>query len=405
MTIFNGPAIAENPAMTLDFSNPKRFTSTLGTGNLVQNFNYNAATWGNTFPANASLTTGIDAPDGTNTAVRMTCATTGASLLRVTFNSFTPNGTDTYAVSFWVRLISGTTSTSSQLTTDLADGAPTGNYRPLLIQNKWVRVVFTGVPTATAKTFVDILSNNTNDFVLDFWGIKVENITAADSPYPFKELINNTTFNIYRPLYTTLDQDGITFQRTTSPATKHGGLVFGTMTGSLTSANFLYNNNTWEVWFKINDRTPEGSTNEGYSALAAYRGFHAGFLYTSTSMQYIIWDGTSTQRIPCTWTVGATGSQINEGSWYQIAVTRSGDTFTPYLNGVSSGTATTVTAANGAVTSNDLHIGGMGLLAPGVGNFLYYARNTLSHMRMYNRTLTAAEIRENFEATRRKFGI
>jgi hypothetical protein len=94
--------------------------------------------------------------------------------LRVGFPSFTPNGSDTYTTSFYVRLISGNTSGSNILTTDLADGSPSGNYLPLLIPNQWVRVSFSAVPTATAKGFIDLLSDNTNNYVLDFWGVQVE---------------------------------------------------------------------------------------------------------------------------------------------------------------------------------------------------------------------------------------
>jgi len=142
--------------------------------NLITYSAYNASTWSNIFPANTTLTTGISAPDGTNTAIRLTCTATGNSLLRIGFPPFTPNGTDTYTVSFYVRLISGNTSNSGQLTTDLADETPSGDYLPNLITNQWVRVSFSGVPTAVSKSFLDLLSDNTNNYVLDFWGAQLE---------------------------------------------------------------------------------------------------------------------------------------------------------------------------------------------------------------------------------------
>ncbi len=142
--------------------------------NLITYSSYNSSTWGSYFPANATITAGITAPDGTSTAIRFTCTATGSSLLRVLFPAFTPNGTDTYTTSFYVRLISGTTSSNSQLTTDLADGNPGGNYLPSLIKNTWVRVSFSGIPTAVSKSFLDLLSDNSNNYVLDFWGAQLE---------------------------------------------------------------------------------------------------------------------------------------------------------------------------------------------------------------------------------------
>ena len=149
--------------------------------NLVSYSTYNASTWGSYFPANATITTGISAPDGTSTAIRFTCTATGNSLLRVLFPAFTPNGTDTYTSSFYVRLISGTT---GGLSSDLNDGAPNGSYLSSLVSNQWVRVSFSGVPTATSKSFIDLLSDSTNNYVLDFWGVQVEKGSVATDYTP-----------------------------------------------------------------------------------------------------------------------------------------------------------------------------------------------------------------------------
>lgn len=147
--------------------------------NLINYSNYfssgSSPRWSNIFPATATITTGIDAPDGTNTAVRLSCNNTGNSLLRIEFTPFTPNGTDTYTVSFYVRKISGTTANpSNQLTCDLNDGSPSTDYLPQLIDNRWVRVIASGVPTNASKSFFDILSDRTTDYVLDFWGVQLE---------------------------------------------------------------------------------------------------------------------------------------------------------------------------------------------------------------------------------------
>ena len=153
--------------------------------NLVTYSTYNPSWWGNTFPANATLSTGIDAPDGSNTAVRFSCTPTGSSLLRLSFPSFTPNGTTAFTCSFYARLISGTTSFANILSFDLADRIPGGNYLPFLVKDKWVRVVFTGTPSsAFVISFMDLLSDNTNNYTIDYWGAQVEEGAFATSYIP-----------------------------------------------------------------------------------------------------------------------------------------------------------------------------------------------------------------------------
>ena len=128
--------------------------------------------WGLT-SGNATLDGGIDAPDGSNDAVRFTNANNGNSaILRLVFPAFTANGTDSYTVSFWVRGVSGT----GTLTTDLNDGYPLVTYSDVVDANagKWVRFTATGVPSAANKNFLDLISNVSNNRVVDFWGVQIE---------------------------------------------------------------------------------------------------------------------------------------------------------------------------------------------------------------------------------------
>ena len=407
MSLNHSPSIVtDSLLLNLDFKNIKKFSTDLGTGNLVQNPNYNASTWINGFPANATLTTGIDAPDGSLTAVRLTCKTTGSSLLRTTFTGFTPNGTDNYNVSFFVRKISGTTSYSNQLRGDLHDLTPSVDYVPQLITNRWVRVSVSAVPTAVLRSFFDLLSDNTNDYVLDYWGLKIEIADSITTPTPVKETISNAVFNLYKPNYYTFNDDSIQFTRSAA-APKDGGRMYSTMTGSLTAANFLYNNHTWEIWFKINDRTTGAyDGTEALSTLSVYSGYHAGFWYNSTGMSYAIWNGISTLPTCASWTLGASGSQINEGSWYQIVVVNSSGTFIPYINGAPLGTGSTPTiSATGIGTGNNLFLGAAVNAVAGAGSYNFYSKNTISNMKMYNRALSASEILKNFNALRGRFSI
>lgn len=161
-------AVTDSLVLSIDAENIKSF----GGVNYIANSSYRATDWLNVFPANTTITTGIDAPDGTNTAVRVTCSTSGSSLFRINFPAFTPNGTDTYTSSFYARLITPVYGPGT-LNTDLHDGASTG-YGSQLVANTWVRVEATGIPTATQKAFLDVLSDSTTNAVIDFWGAQVE---------------------------------------------------------------------------------------------------------------------------------------------------------------------------------------------------------------------------------------
>jgi hypothetical protein len=468
MARHNNPFVTTtNLLLNLDFANSKRFTSTLGT-NLVQDSNYNPATWG---VYATILTPGIDAPDGSKNAVRMTSIvragtytltsnvatititnhgltsgihffdfTSGTGVdggynitvvnantitipvtaangsgnvtmyvrtgLRVNFTAFTPNGTNTFTASFWVRRISTSFLSGSNASCDLADGNPSTDYTSQLINNQWVQVIVNGIPTATAKSFFDLLSDTFGFITMDFWGLKIENQTTDIAPLPLRDTVGNYTFNVYRPQYSSLSNSTITFNRTASTP-KWGGVATTTGTGALTAANFLYNNHTWEIWFRIDDRTPSAyDANEGLSVLSVYQGYHAGLMYDSSTMYYYIWNGVSTMPLCANWTVGTSGAQINQGSWHQIVVVRSGIVFTPYINGAQLGTGSTNSpSAIGIGTNNTLAIGASQVLAAGAGSFVYYGKNTVANMKMYNRALTANEITQNFNALRGRFGI
>ena len=87
-------------------------------------------------------------------------------------------------------------------------------------------------------------------------------------------------------------------------------------------------------------------------------------------------------------------SAITSGIWYHGSVTHDGTTTKLYINGglVASGTATYT------FSSSSLSIGGA--IQGG-----YFGNVSLSQILYYNRTLSAAEIQQNFNALRGRYGI
>lgn len=208
------------------------------------------------------------------------------------------------------------------------------------------------------------------------------------------------------PAYYSFQQQGMKFTRT-ELAPKFGGGATVNTSGPMAVSNFLYNDHTWEVWFKIDDITSGNyDVTEGFSTLCLYSGFHAGFYYTSTTMSYTIWNTGPVGSLAASWTVGLTGAQINQGNWYQIVVTRAGNVFTPYINGVQLGTgSTTATTYPAGTTGDGLYIGKSQNVAAGQSLYMAYSKNTIDCVRMYTRALSADEVAQNFNALRRRYNI
>lgn len=221
-------------------------------------------------------------------------------------------------------------------------------------------------------------------------------------------IVNSTTFTflISQSLAAGTYTTGL---GTTTKSSKWGGIAETVGVGNLTYNNFAYNDHTWEIWFRINDRNPSALDGvEMWSYLAAYSGWHSGFIYTGSTLAYAVKDGASSLPTLCSWTLGTTETQILENVWYQVVAVRQGNSWIPYLNGVQLGTGTPnfqPSSVNPGV-SNILSLGAAGSSVPaGTYQYRYYAKNSIGAMRMYSRALTAQEVLQNFNALRGRFGI
>jgi hypothetical protein len=203
---------------------------------------------------------------------------------------------------------------------------------------------------------------------------------------------------------TTTNTDVIKFTRSNFP--KYGGGARMLTTGPLAVNTFMYNDHTWEVWIRIDDTSASfADATETASVIAVFNGYHQGFTYWPTYASYVIWDGSTVSREVVVWPIGST---LLQGSWYQLVVTRSANTFTGYVNGAVNGFVNnSFTFSSSSLSSNALNLGNAngGLAPAGVGPYSFNSKNTFGGMRMYNRALTAAEVNINFQSSRNKFGI
>ena len=164
---------------------------------------------------------------------------------------------------------------------------------------------------------------------------------------------------------------------------------------------FYYNDHTFEIWFRINDFTATNyDANEASSMLAGHRGYNIGYSYNSTTMWYNIWDTSAGGYNIFSFNKN---TEIVQGNWYQIAVTRAGTDYKKYINGqfIASNTHAAPGINTGVANSTPLCVGG---LNTGL-QFFWYSNSSVSAVRMYNRALTDEEIFQNFESTRGRFGI
>jgi hypothetical protein len=148
------------------------------------------------------------------------------------------------------------------------------------------------------------------------------------------------------------------------------------------------NTHTYEVWFKLLG-TPAGLY-DGY--FFGRSGYHEGFthLKSSSNVIYVI-----------TWyfdnTNGALGTTLSLNTWYHGVYVANVETATRqlYING-SLVDSNTLTKQLRQYTS---------AYYIGAASVDYASNSIVSTARAYNRALTAAEVLQNFNATRKTYGI
>ena len=144
-----------------------------------------------------------------------------------------------------------------------------------------------------------------------------------------------------------------------------------------------------EVWVKTNATTQNGFWFEKGTVNTQYSLFQGGSL--------IYWRmniGGITQLSV------TTATYMNTSSWYQVVGTYTSGSRRLYINGalVNSDAQTGTIATN----NGGMSIGVYGGFSGGRG---YYYNGNLSACRVYNRALTAAEVQQNFNALRGRYGI
>ena len=146
---------------------------------------------------------------------------------------------------------------------------------------------------------------------------------------------------------------------------------------------------TVEVWVKTNNTNQNGFWFEKGTVNAQYSLFQEGGL-----IQWRMNIGGITQLS------ATTATYMNTSSWYQVVGTYTSGTRRLYINGVQVNSDTQ--SGTIATNSGGMSIGVYGGFSGGRG---YYYNGNLAACRIYNRALTVAEIQQNYNALKGRFGL
>lgn len=106
--------------------------------------------------------------------------------------------------------------------------------------------------------------------------------------------------------------------------------------------------------------------------------------------------GTSTS-------VSSPSSTYNNGNWHQVFFTRNDSTLRLYVNGVEVANATD-TLTGSIINSQEVWIGLSDYTGgAGAGNYQFYGN--IGEVMIYNRDLVSTEIKQNYDATKRRYGV
>lgn len=147
-----------------------------------------------------------------------------------------------------------------------------------------------------------------------------------------------------------------------------------------------------EVWVKTNSLNQNGFWFEKGSVNTQYSLFQEGAVI---QWRQFMSSGQGLVNLSTT-----TATYMNTSNWYQVVGTYTSGSRILYINGVQVNSDTQ--AGTIATNSSGMSIGAYG---GNSGSNSYWYNGALSICRVYNRVLTAAEVLQNFNATKGRYGI
>ena len=340
--------------------------------------------------ATISVVSGVANPINSPTVMRYYTGTTGYQYFSLTKTGL---ASGTYTVSYYARLDSGGPSAlnNAQLWRDnVSDRAMDGDPNPT-IYTYWRRFRVTALVTSGALYFFPIHSGSlTGGFIIYFTGFQLE---SGNEPTSFSP----TTISTANTIASNGGLKDISGNNVNADLTNvsfnSSGYTFGGSANyiDLPASTFLdFNLNNFSIFTWINSSATANFGNI-FNNMNAAGTLGVQFLTQPSNGGCRVWIGD----LPHNNTVNVTN-----GSWNYIGFVRDGDYVYFYVNGSLSSTGTGFAAKNATPNSgNDRRIGRQ------TTNTAYDFNGQISNFKIYSRLLTAAEVLQNFNATRKTYGI
>lgn len=343
----------------------------------------------------------ISSPVG-NTPLKM--AVTGNDPHTPTYNSGAWNvapaaNGQTWVVSVYVKASVATTGEififgANSSGTGFVDGAwltiAAGGFN---ITTDWTRVSFYATMTSASISFIQLRLDGTpsGGSGTNIWwdGLQVERVpSGVTSPTPYTSFYSGGS--ACRDLTGALSSSTLTNYPTYSSANNGCFILDGTndyiFTPRIPSIGTSTQSLTWSIWV-----SPSITGNGDILNMQSGSGWNMCPFWSTTQRFYAkVWQSATIQSLQ-TYTVG---------SWYNLVLTYNHATTTStfYINGISQGTA--AGAYQGSGIDNYL---GIGLAGSQATNTYFNGRS--SSLSVYTRSLTAAQVLQNFDALRARYGL
>ena len=412
----NGLVLHYDPANTKSYNYRENL--------LAYSQNFTVSPWGSW--SGAAITTGYADPAGGNTATLLTDNTSTGDQNQIEQNiSIVPSATTEYTLSLYAKQGSATdfslynfflgagtrgsvlgyTFATDTISVGGADGGGITpyNYGRQLLGGGWVRVYYT-IKDSTLGTNSTLLyriyPSNRNAGTTGstyVWGAQVQ-------ARPFLGDYVATTSAAITPItpYTDLSGQGNTAVTTGTvyDSSNMGSLVCtnnGTVARTTTSTDSLnlITSFSLNVWVKP---TGTGFTTGQYYYVVA-KNISGG--YSDHQYAIEIPPGQNIELQIAGYTLVSPVVAWTTGTWYNISCTYDGSTATTYLNGEF--------LINGGYTGGTafrpyLRISGRSSTTDGTG-LAYPFPGNISAVQIYNRCISANEVKQNFQALRDRFGV
>lgn len=392
MSAFSGPKIATaNLIFCVDSVNIKSYNYNLipYTTNLLTLLdNVNGGT-------SAIAGSGFSAPDNTTEAIQVT--STGGDPY-VWWNGISFNAGTTYNFSIWMK--GQGSALNKNFTMAMYDGTAwvSGSWGTnYTIQSSWQRISQTFTPSNSGTGQVRVDCPETGGVFGDIVYLYGIQLSVGSDLLPY---LKNAGVSTATTLY---DLSSSKFTSTvTTPAVTTSGIANGSVI--TTATNSLLDTDTHTMSFLINFNSSAAYPNGTSGSWDKIFGYNSG---GTTDRSPGIWRWPNNRWIHWRYDPGNTGVNIDAVSvadtittefslntWYHVTGVKSGGTLTIYLNGKYLGAASGI--ANPKTT---------GSAAFRFFDSAYTAPVKINCMNIYNRSLSADEVFQNYINIKNRFGI